>query len=46
VRSVCIFEIHFTVNDIRKMLWWRIYVASNYKTYLGLHVIGRYFCPT
>jgi hypothetical protein len=27
------------------MLLWRIYVAGNNKTYLGLHVNCLYFCP-
>jgi hypothetical protein len=28
-----------------KMLVPRIYIASNNKTYLGLHAEGRHFCP-
>jgi len=28
-----------------KMLVPRIYIASNNKTYLGLHAKGRHFCP-
>jgi hypothetical protein len=43
MRSVCVAGLHFTFNDITKLLLWRIYVASNYTTYLDLHVIRPIF---
>ena len=44
VRSVCIVELHVTVSAILKYVllhkdaFWRVYVATNNKTYLGLRV--------